>query len=310
MENMIKRTLYFGNPAYLSLRNAQLVIRKSDDGDLPSDEDLLNPVKTIPIEDIGVVILDNKQITITSSAIAALLDNNVALVTCNEKSMPTGLMLPLESHSVQSERFKDQLGASLPLRKQLWQQTVVAKIRNQASVLKYVSGVEADNMIIWSGKVRSGDSGNMEARAAAYYWKNVFPEVDHFSRDRYNPYPNNFLNYGYAILRAIIARSLVASGLLPTMGIHHHNRYNAYCLADDIMEPYRPFVDRLIIDIMAETKEKELNRSIKARLLGIPVLDVTINGHRSPLIIAATTTTASLYKCFSGESRRILYPEL
>lgn len=310
MENMIKRTLYFGNPAYLSLRNAQLVIRKSDDGDLPSDEDLLNPVKTIPIEDIGVVILDNKQITITSSAIAALLDNNVALVTCNEKSMPTGLMLPLESHSVQSERFKDQLGASLPLRKQLWQQTVVAKIRNQASVLKYVSGVEADNMIIWSGKVRSGDSGNMEARAAAYYWKNVFPEVDHFSRDRYNPYPNNFLNYGYAILRAIIARSIVASGLLPTMGIHHHNRYNAYCLADDIMEPYRPFVDRLIIDIMAETKEKELNRSIKARLLGIPVLDVTINGHRSPLIIAATTTTASLYKCFSGESRRILYPEL
>lgn len=307
---MIKRTLYFGNPAYLSLRNAQLVIRKSDDGDLPSDEDLLNPVKTIPIEDIGVVILDNKQITITSSAIAALLDNNVALVTCNEKSMPTGLMLPLESHSVQSERFKDQLGASLPLRKQLWQQTVVAKIRNQASVLKYVSGVEADNMIIWSGKVRSGDSGNMEARAAAYYWKNVFPEVDHFSRDRYNPYPNNFLNYGYAILRAIIARSIVASGLLPTMGIHHHNRYNAYCLADDIMEPYRPFVDRLIIDIMAETKEKELNRSIKARLLGIPVLDVTINGHRSPLIIAATTTTASLYKCFSGESRRILYPEL
>lgn len=307
---MIKRTLYFGNPAYLSLRNAQLVIRKSDDGDLPSDEDLLNPVKTIPIEDIGVVILDNKQITITSSAIAVLLDNNVALVTCNEKSMPTGLMLPLESHSVQSERFKDQLGASLPLRKQLWQQTVVAKIKNQASVLKYVSGVEADNMIIWSGKVRSGDSGNMEARAAAYYWKNVFPEVDHFSRDRYNPYPNNFLNYGYAILRAIIARSLVASGLLPTMGIHHHNRYNAYCLADDIMEPYRPFVDRLIIDIMAETKEKELNRSIKARLLGIPVLDVTINGHRSPLIIAATTTTASLYKCFSGESRRILYPEL
>lgn len=307
---MIKRTLYFGNPAYLSLRNSQLVIVKPDDGDLPSDEDLLNPVKTIPIEDIGVVILDNKRITISSSAISALLDNNVALITCNEKSMPTGLMLPLESHSVQSERFKDQLRASLPLRKQLWQQTVEAKIMNQAAVLEYVTGAEAGNMLIWSREVRSGDSGNMEARAAAFYWKNVFPELDSFTRDRYNPYPNNFLNYGYAILRAIIARSLVASGLLPTMGIHHHNRYNAYCLADDIMEPYRPFVDKLVIDIMKETQEKDLNREIKARLLAIPVLDVMIDGHRSPLIIAATTTTASLYKCFSGISRKILYPEL
>ena len=307
---MIKRTLYFGNPAYLTLRNSQLVIGKPDDGDLPSDEDLINPVQTIPIEDIGVVILDSKQITITSSTISALLDNNVALITCNEKSMPTGLMLPLESHSVQSERFKDQLRASLPLRKQLWQQTIEAKIRNQAYVLKYVTGSEAENMMVWSRSVRSGDSGNMEARAASFYWKNVFPEVDLFTRDRYNPYPNNFLNYGYAILRAIIARSLVASGLLPTMGIHHHNRYNAYCLADDIMEPYRPFVDRLVVDIMKDNQEKELNRDIKARLLSIPVLDVIIDGHRSPLIIAATTTTASLYKCFSGISRKILYPEL
>ena len=307
---MIKRTLYFGNPAYLSLRNSQLVISKPDDGDLPSDEDLLNPVKTIPIEDIGVVILDNKRITISSSAISALLDNNVALITCNEKSMPTGLMLPLESHSVQSERFKDQLRASLPLRKQLWQQTVEAKIMNQAAVLEYVTGVKAGNMLIWSREVRSGDSGNMEARAAAYYWKNVFPELNGFTRDRYNPYPNNFLNYGYAILRAIIARSLVASGLLPTLGFHHHNRYNAYCLADDVMEPYRPYVDKLVVDLMKEIKEKDLTRSIKARLLGIPVLDVMIDGHRSPLIIAATTTTASLYKCFSGVSRKILYPEL
>ena len=307
---MIKRTLYFGNPAYLSLRNSQLVISKPDDGDLPSDEDLLNPVKTIPIEDIGVVILDNKRITISSSAISALLDNNVTLITCNEKSMPTGLMLPLESHSVQSERFKDQLRASLPLRKQLWQQTVEAKIMNQAAVLEYVTGVKAGNMLIWSREVRSGDSGNMEARAAAYYWKNVFPELNGFTRDRYNPYPNNFLNYGYAILRAIIARSLVASGLLPTLGFHHHNRYNAYCLADDVMEPYRPYVDKLVVDLMKEIKEKDLTRSIKARLLGIPVLDVMIDGHRSPLIIAATTTTASLYKCFSGVSRKILYPEL
>lgn len=308
---MIKRTLYFGNPAYLSLKNAQLVIKKPDDGDLPSEEEIRNAIKTIPIEDIGVVILDNRQVTITSAAISALLDNNAAVITCNEKSMPTGLMLPLESHTVQSERFRDQLGASIPLRKQLWQQTVQAKIRNQAAVLKYVSGSEARNMLVWAADVKSGDNGNMEARAAAYYWKNIFPNLDDFSRDRYNPAPNNLLNYGYAILRAIIARSLVGSGLLPTMGIHHHNRYNAYCLADDIMEPYRPFVDKLVVDILDDSSNPpELTKEIKARLLGIPVLDVTIDGHRSPLMIAATTTTASLYKCFSGECRKILYPEL
>ena len=308
---MIKRTLYFGNPAYLSIRNAQLVIKKPDDGDLPSDYELRNAIRTIPIEDIGVVILDNKQITITSAAISALLDNNAALITCNEKSMPTGLMLPLESHSVQSERFRDQLDSSLPLRKQLWQQTVQAKIRNQAAVLKHITGNEARNMLIWATEVKSGDTGNIEARAAAFYWKNVFPGVEDFSRDRYNPAPNNLLNYGYAILRAIIARSLVGSGLLPTMGIHHHNRYNAYCLADDIMEPYRPFVDKLVVDILDEyPNHPDLTRDLKARILSIPVLDVNIDGHRSPLMIAATMTTSSLYKCFSGECRKILYPEL
>ena len=255
--------------------------------------------------------MDNKQITITSAAISALLDNNVALITCNEKSMPTGLVLPLESHTLQTERFRYQLDSSLPLRKQLWQQTVQAKIRNQAAVLKYVTGNDARNMLIWAADVKSGDNGNLEARAAAFYWKNIFPNIADFSRDRYNPAPNNLLNYGYAILRAIIARSLVGSGLLPTMGIHHHNRYNAYCLADDIMEPYRPYVDILVSDIIKEhATPPELTRNIKAQLLNIPVLDVNIDGHRSPLMIAATTTTASLYKCFSGESRKILYPEL
>lgn len=306
---MIKRTLYFGNPAYLSLRNAQLVITKPDDGDLPLI-DAPDPVRTIPIEDIGAIVIDNKQITITSAVMSALLDNNVAIVTCNEKSMPTGLILPLHSNTLQSERFQDQLEASLPLRKQLWQQTVESKIRNQAEVLKYVSGQEARNMIVWSNNVKSGDSENIEARAAAYYWKNIFPSLDFFSRDRYGPAPNNLLNYGYAILRAIVARSLVSSGLLPTMGIHHHNRYNAYCLADDIMEPYRPFVDKLVVDIVKEEPCPQLRHEVKARLLTIPVLDVIIDGHRSPLMIAALTTSASLYKCFEGSSRRLLYPEL
>ena len=307
---MIKRTLYFGNPAYLSVRNAQLVIAKASDGDLPPD----NPeqtIKTIPIEDIGVVILDHKQITVTSTVFYSLLDNNVAVITCDEKSMPSGLLLPLHANTLQSERFQNQLEASLPLRKQLWQQTVEAKIRNQAAVLKYSTGEDARNMLAWAGSVKSGDGDNMEARAAAFYWKTVFPQYDSFNRDRYGPSPNNLLNYGYAILRAIMARALVGSGLLPTFGIHHHNRYNAYCLADDIMEPYRPFVDKLVLDIINEGNPcPQLTREIKARLLGIPVLDVEIDGHRSPLIIAATTTTASLYKCFDGINRKLLFPEL
>ena len=161
----------------------------------------------------------------------------------------------------------------------------------------------------WSNDVRSGDPDNLEARAAAYYWKHFFPNVDNFVRDRDGEYPNELLNYGYAILRAVIARGLVSSGLLPTLGIHHHNRYNAYCLADDIMEPYRPFVDQLVFQIIKEHGiSVDLTKEIKAKLLSIPILDVTISGKRSPLMIAVGQTTASLAKCFDGEMRKISYP--
>ena len=166
-------------------------------------------------------------------------------------------------------------------------------------------------MIIWSGQVRSGDSENMEGRAAAFYWKNIFPELPFFVRGRYDGAPNNLLNYGYAILRAVIARALVSSGLLPTLGIHHCNRYNAFCLADDVMEPYRPYVDRLVVDIMDDGNTcPQLTRETKARLLEIPVMDVVIDGRRSPLMIAASQTTASLAKCFGGELRKVVYPEM
>lgn len=302
---MIKRTLYFGNPAYLSYKMKQLVIRLvANDPDEYSEQ-----IRTVPVEDIGVVVVDNQQVTFTSGLMAALLEENVALVTCDSKHIPTGLMLSLQGHSSQNQRFRNQLEASLPLKKQLWQQTVECKIRNQAAVLKYVSGEDAKNMLAWAGSVKSGDSENMEGRAAAYYWKNVF-EV-RFVRDQFGEYPNNLLNYGYAILRAIVARALVASGMLPLLGIHHHNKYNDYCLADDIMEPYRPFVDRLVLNVMDEyPDDKELNKNIKARLLTIPVLDVNIDGHKSPLMVAVSTTTASLYKCFNGVCRKIVYPSI
>lgn len=308
---MIKKTLYFGNPAYLSLKDCQMVVRMPEiaKADLPELFET-KTTKTIPVEDIGIVVLDNKQITITHGLLEALLENNCAVITCDSSRLPVGLMLPLCGHSTQNERFRSQLNASLPLRKQLWQQTIQAKIKNQAKVLQS-QGCTATNMLSWTEKVKSGDPENLEALAAAYYWKNVFPFIERFYRDRNGVPPNNLLNYGYAVLRAIIARALVSSGLLPTLGIHHHNRYNAYCLADDIMEPYRPYVDKLVIDIILNGEDySKLSTSIKSKLLSIPVLDVVVDGVRKPLMIAASTTTASLAKCFEGEIRKIIYPEL
>ena len=309
---MIKKTLYFGNPVYLSLRNAQLVIKLPE---VVKNESLPSAFKeqtevTKPVEDIGVVVLDNKQITITSGVLEALLENNSAVITCDSKSMPVGLMLPLYGNTTQNERFRQQLEASLPLKKQLWQQTIRAKIENQATALRKCIGEEMKCMRIWAADVKSGDSDNLEARAAAFYWKNLFSDIDGFTREREGIPPNNLLNYGYAILRAVVARALVTSGLLPTLGIHHHNRYNAYCLADDIMEPYRPYVDELVFGIVrSEMRYEELTKELKIQLLGIPTLEVRIDGKRSPLMVAVSQTTASLYKCFSGEVRRIAYPE-
>ncbi|MDR3220198.1 MAG: type II CRISPR-associated endonuclease Cas1 [Dysgonamonadaceae bacterium] len=308
---MIKKTLCFSNPTYLSLRNAQLVLKLPE---VEKNDTLPNSFKTesertIPIEDIGVLILDNKQITITSGLMEALLENNCAIITCDSRSMPQGLLLPLERNTTQSERFTAQIEASVPLKKQLWQQTIQAKIENQAYVLKTCRNEEVRNMLKWANDVKSGDSDNLEGRAAAYYWKTLFADIEGFTRGREGVPPNNLLNYGYAILRAVVARALVASGLLPTLGIHHHNRYNAYCLADDIMEPYRPFVDKLVVEIVdSGTDFQELSKEIKIKLLNIPVLDVVMNGQRSPLMIAAGQTTASLAKCYLGESRKITYP--
>lgn len=308
---MIKKTLYFENPAYLSMKNSQLVIKLPEvvQSDSLSESFKQEAVKTIPIEDIGIVILDNKQITLTHGLLEALLNNNAAVITCGSNRMPIGLHLPLEGNTTQSERTQAQIEASLPLKKQLWQQTIQAKITNQAYVLKNCRNEVVKNMLAWAKDVKSGDSDNLEARAAAYYWANMFRDIEGFRRGREGIPPNNLLNYGYAVLRAVIARSLVSSGLFPALGIHHHNRYNAYCLADDIMEPYRPFVDKLVAEIVDSGEEyQELTKNVKMKLLGIPVIDVIINGQRSPLMIACTQTTASLARCYLGEIRKIAYP--
>lgn len=308
---MIKRTLCFTNPAYLSLKNNQLVIKLPEvetNSSLPEDFKS-EATKTIPIEDIGIVVLDNKRITITQGVMEALLENNAAIVTCNESHLPIGMHLPLVGNTTQTERMRYQIEASLPLKKQLWQQTISAKIQNQAAVLKQMRGTEVRNMLKWASEVKSGDSENLEARAAVYYWQNAFPMIENFTRSREGVSPNNLLNYGYAILRAIVARALVSSGLLTTLGIHHRNKYNPFCLADDVMEPYRPYVDKLVMQLYDKYPDcEELTKELKAELLSIPVLDVVINGKRSPLMIAVSTTTSSLQKCYAGEIRKIIYP--
>jgi CRISPR-associated protein Cas1 len=296
---MIKRTLFFGNPAYLSTKNEQLYISFPD----AEKED-----RTVPIEDLGMIVLENQQITITNGLLAKLTDRKVAIVSCNAQHLPEGLLLPMQGHTEQTERVRYQLEASQPLKKNLWQQTVSAKIKNQYSLLKE-KGKDSKRLEYLYKNVNSGDSTNHEAQAAAIYWQELF-EIPDFNRGQSGIPPNNLLNYGYAILRAVIARALVSSGMLPGVGIWHRNKYNAYCLADDIMEPYRPYVD-LVVSHIVETNEEyaELTTDLKKELLAIPALDVKIDGQKSPLMVAASRTTTSLFECFAGISRKIIYPE-
>lgn len=267
-------------------------------------------VASIPIEDIGIVILDHSRITVTQALIGKLLNNNAALITCNAGHLPTGLMLNLDGNTLQAKRFSHQIEVSVPLKKQLWQQTVKQKLNNQATVLELQKQGDPEMLRSMARQVRSGDPENFEGRGAAYYWKHVFGENYEFTRDREGMHPNSWLNYGYAILRASIARSLVGSGLLPTLGIHHRNQYNAYCLADDIMEPYRPYVDYLVCRMMKQfpNNENNLDKDVKSELLSIPTLDVTVEGMKSPMMIAMQQSTASLSKCFEGKEKKIKYP--
>jgi len=298
---MIKKTLYFENPAYLSLKNKQLVIKlpEVEKNDSLPDSFKAESVKTIPVEDIGIVILDNKQITITHGLLTALLENNAAFIQCNDNHHPVGMMLNLDGHTLQTQRFKAQIEATEPLKKQLWQQTVIAKIENQATLLSSLDK-EVKKLEYLSSSVKSGDTDNCEARAAAYYWSIIFADhVPDFQREREGIPPNNLLNYGYVILRAAVARALVGSGLLPTR------------LADDIMEPYRPFVDKAVLEIVRQGNSiEELSLCAKRQLMSVLQQDIYFERERSPLLVGITQTTASLVACFEGSKRKIVYPKL
>lgn len=297
---MIKRTLFFSQPAYLSMQNKQLFIRLMDED---------RQEKRVPIEDIGYLILEHPQITLTNALLRELAFNKTAVITCDRQHLPCSFLQPLIGHTQQTERVHHQINISQPLKKQLWQQTVKAKIANQALHLD-MRQKNSLKLKRWFSQVKSGDSEYHEAYAAAYYFQHIF-NIQGFSRNQKGMPPNNLLNYGYAILRAVAARAVVSTGLLPSFGIFHHNKYNPFALADDVMEPYRPFVDLLVHDLV-ETGEslEQLNKVIKSILLKIPAMDVIIDGKSSPLMNAMSRTTNSLYECFEGSSRKILYPEM
>lgn len=299
---MVKRTIAITTPCHLSLKLGQMLVRsKLVEGDAG---------KTVPIEDMGMLLMEHEQVTVTQGLLAALMENNVAVVNCNAQHHPVGMLLNFQGNSTQTETFIAQAEASKPLKKQLWQQVVKAKINNQGAILNAL-GQDGGRLVKLAQEVRSGDTDNRESVAAVFYWPRLFKGIPHFLRDPEGPYPNNVLNYGYAILRATVARALVGSGLHPTLGLFHRNRYNAYCLADDMMEAYRPLVDQVVAGIVLDrpTDWTELDQTIKIDLLRTPTLDVDMGGKVRPLMVAVSETTASLARAYLGTNGVLALPK-
>jgi len=292
---MLKRTLVFSNPISLSLKNQQIVIAYKD----TPDEKV-----TVPIEDVGVVVLEHQQINVTLPLLNALTDSNVQLVVCNDKGMPNSMLLNLDTNVTQGKTLRNQINAGEVLKKQLWKQIVEGKIHNQANLLDKM-GCDGNILRPYYSNVKSGDSDNREGIAARIYFQELYGKE--FVRDRNLPGINALLNYGYTILRAAVARSLVSSGLFPALGIFHHNRSNAFPLADDIMEPYRPYVDEVVYDL-ANKGKLELTKDVKADLISILYADTYFEKVIRPLSVGLSLTSASLAKCYAKEETKIKLP--
>lgn len=293
---MVKRSLFFTTPCRLSLCNSQLVVESHETGE----------VKTVPIEDIGVALIESQMVTITVPALNALNQNNCAVVFCDSRHMPSSMLMNLDSNSVQAEVYRFQMDASLPLKKNLWKQVVEAKIRNQANLLAEL-GKDCDSLRPLYLNVKSGDTDNREGIAAKIYWDKLFDGT--FFRSRDGADPNSLLNYGYAILRAGMARVIMGSGLFPAFSLFHKNRYNAFPLADDLMEPYRPYVDQIVYSLFVD-ENTSLNTTSKQALLRILFVDTKFKNITRPMEIGLTMTTASLVKCLRGEQKQLTFPIL
>lgn len=294
---MLKRALFFSTPFCLRLKDNQMIIHTKEMPDMQ---------KRIPIEDIGFVVLEHQHTDISLPLLNALSDNNVAVILCGNDFMPNAMLMNLDSNKTQGESYRTQIEASEPLKKGLWKQIIEAKIRNQAALLNKL-GKDGDRLKPYYTNVKSGDSDNREGIAAKIYWSELFGNG--FIRLRDGVEPNNLLNYGYTLLRAAVARSLIGSGLFPAFGIFHRNRYNSFPLADDIMEPYRPYVDEIVFRLYAEG-EQQLTKEVKTKLLGLLFADTAFGKVTRPLDVGLTMTTASLAKCFAGTQKKISYPLL
>ncbi len=294
---MLKRTLVFSSPMILSLKNQQLVLAFKDSPD---------EKRSVPIEDVGVILLENQQTNITLPLLNALAEAEVQVVICNNKGMPSAMMQSMNSNNLQGETLRNQIACGEVLKKQLWKQVVEAKIKNQALLLNSI-GEEGNVLKPFYANVKSGDADNREGVAARIYFQHLFG--DSFIRDREALGINALLNYGYSILRAATCRALVSSGLLPAIGIHHHNRSNAFPLADDLMEPFRPFVDEVVYDLVMRC-ETELTKDAKAALISVLYADTLCDKVKRPLSVGLSMTTASLVKCLSKEINSLCLPRL
>ena len=297
---MITKTLSFSSPGKLTVKNCQLVYEGED-----------GVHRTFPVEDIGFVIIETGLMTISSSCIQQLADANVALVICDSSHVPSAQMLPFAAHTTAQETVGAQLSATDAVQGRLWRQIVRAKIRNQSKLLEILGhGTEARRLSNMVEIVKNRDPENMEAQAARIYFRTLAPSAD-FIRDREGPWPNAALNYGYAILRAAVARALVGSGLNCMVGIHHHNRYNAFCLADDMMEPYRPFVDQYVFGnpSLFNPDTGMLTKEMRTELLSMLTCDTRMGIIKRPLSIAITYTTASLARYYKGDTDALVLPE-
>lgn len=294
---MLKRALFFSTPYCLNLRNGQMVIHTREAPDIQ---------KSVPIEDIGFVVLEDQQTSITLPLLNALSDNNVAVIFCGENRMPNAMLMNLDSNKTQGESYRSQIEASEPLKKGLWKQIVEAKIRNQSALLQKL-GRDGSKLKPYYMNVKSADADNREGIAAKIYWSELFGTD--FIRSRDGLPPNNLLNYGYTILRAAVTRSIMGSGLFPAFGIFHRNRYNAFPLADDLMEPYRPYVDELVYNLHNQGHE-QLTKEVKGQLLRILFVDTHFDKVMRPLDVGLTFTSSSMAKCLSGIQKKIIYPLL
>lgn len=292
---MIKQTLMFTSPVYLSLKDSQLVITFKDNKD----------TVTRPIEDIGFVVIEHPEVSISIPALNELADNNVSVVFCDKKKMPKTMLMTLDGNTTQQESYKYQIDASAPTKKNIWKQLVEFKIKNQALLLNKL-GKNGDILKQYYMNVKSGDTDNREGAAAREYWGRIFDEG--FKREREGLPPNNLLNYGYTILRAAVARALIGSGLYPAFGVFHRNRYNAFPLADDVMEPYRPFVDEIVYHLYYDGANNELDNQAKSKLLRVLFSDVKMGKVTRPLENALSLTTASLLRMYKGETDKLSLP--